>query len=280
MKKILTLIITFSCLVTYGDAVRFIAGDWILPSGQNGPTTKMLDGTDAPAGNLITGIRTPNTESYPPTTNSSVNYVDLSVGEGNSSYGKNGTTVAKNELTGFPDPIAGEYLFEVGGNAGQNGYIRIYSSSNVIDSVYYINTIPAVMKTSPPWNLDGGLVCSNLNPAYVILFNEVPTTNGADGAHITCSVANVGTGNNQFPASLIYVDYKLTNDSVWIEGGSGSVDFDFVPGESGDYDVRLRADSLRPGLPISETYTVTGVTPEPGLITILAFLCLAFVREY
>ena len=186
-----------------------------------------------------------------------------------------GSVGGLNGLGGTGVPALGNYKMGVGGNNNNLGWLRLYSFTHPTNSVYFGDGIQHSLPGSADYAHAGDIICSNINPAYSVLFIEQPN-NTNDTAHIQCTVANVGNGNNQIPASVIHLVYKLTNETVWTEGGTGTNVFDVVPAEAGDYHVKVWLDSVRPELPVSSIYMVTGVIPEPGFIGLVLITIFAF----
>lgn len=284
---LVAVLILICASIVYGDGASFCVGPWSIPPGfDSEPTTKLRDGTDVSHGLIVSGARTSNSISFPPTTNSVDNYTDRPAGEFKNVI-SDGMTVEKNGKTGFPVPEDGEYLYEVNGNSGENGYARVYSASNSIpEAAYYANTQVVAFDDGSSWHSGGGITISNVNPAYVIPFISLPT---AIVEIVEGTVySSLSGGNNQLESGIILVEYLLEGETNWQELASNiNSDGSFsgtVGSPSYPVNVYIRARvkdefTLRNGFPISSEIFIENIIPEPGVLAIIMLAGLAFFRR-
>ena len=157
-----------------------------------------------------------------------------------------------------------------------HGYVRAFSGSTIPGSAYYGNSPCEAINPNTGAGSDNPII-SNVyvnipNPAYIIPWSQVPTTN-AIGTAIIGTVDTADNDNNKLtPADVkIQVREKPTGD--WEDHA-----LPYTPGVAGDFQVR--AIYVGGSFPVSTTYDVNGVVPEPALAILMAILfsMLAFRR--
>ncbi|RLD12061.1 MAG: hypothetical protein DRI44_01935, partial [Chlamydiae bacterium] len=153
------------------------------------------------------------------------------------------------------------------------GWLRAFSSVIITNAAYYGDTvaIDSVLdwpgKMNVAW-IPANPIISNINPAFVIPFDVVPTS---AFERLEGSVdSSVSGGNNQLQSEWILVEYRLEGSTTWLPlDNSINSNGDFSGTiSSPDYpvDAYVRArmkDNYTPrtGLPLSDEKIVTNVGP-------------------
>ncbi len=226
-----------------------------------------------PQGNTIQGIRYPNINQDPPTTNAANNYLQ----EATARIPVPGLMVGTDDDF-YCITYNGYFSFAINGEPSQYGWARVYSSVGVSNSVYYGDS-PVENLDSDAYNSTGWIVVEKINPAYEITFSTPPE---AEGANIMGKIANCGngSGNNVLPNSAVEVKYLLGDDVKTVDvENDGS--FSITVSLNGTYDVQVQTKSgfgVRDNFPISAVVSVAA-TPEPAFIGLLVFAVSVFLRK-
>ncbi len=147
-----------------------------------------------PQGNTIQGIRYPNINQDPPTTNAANNYLQ----EATARIPVPGLMVGTDDDF-YCITYNGYFSFAINGEPSQYGWARVYSSVGVSNSVYYGDS-PVENLDSDAYNSTGWIVVEKYNPAYVITFSLTPG-GGAGVVTGTVTSAMINNGNNSFVAT-------------------------------------------------------------------------------
>jgi len=158
----------------------------------------------------------------------------------------------------------------------RRGWLRCFSGLHITNSAYYGDTIGDNVKRgldnfdeAGSWDHD--VVASNVNPAYVIPFLQVPGVVG--GVTVTGRVdASSSGGNNQLESGWIRLRWRYAGQGTWVATNltiNANGTFQFSPSVDGQTTIVVQAyvptASPRKDLPISGEYSVV-VVPEPASV--------------
>ncbi|MCP4706961.1 MAG: hypothetical protein GY865_20365 [candidate division Zixibacteria bacterium] len=266
LKKIV--ILTVLCVVSlaYADHYNFYWHSGV-PVYVN-----LKDGTTyAPVNNKAQAISAASSGNIQPPTNNPANfYLD-------SSNLKTTTTTSQDIYIGY-DYINGGTL-----GAGQcyaivsrdgtdgTGWLRAFSSTTVPNSAYYVDGDYAALTFGGGDQSCGDKNIDQVNPAYIIPWSNPPATN-FNATSIVGVVDTAASDNNKLTDSDVKVQVREKPSGSWEDHS-----LPYTPGYAGNFEVR--AIFVSGNLPVSATYDVDGVIPEPALASILILAALAFFRR-
>ena len=131
-------------------------------------------------------------------------------------------------------------------------------------------------------------VIENVNPAYIIPFDFIPTNSVSIGTVTGSVFCTTSGGNNQLESGSILIEWRYEDSAIWQTGTSALVDdgnFEFIAGvlELTNIYVRARVKDIktpRAGFPFSSEVSVT-VVPEPGTLILFSmlFITIAFRKK-
>ena len=179
------------------------------------------------------------------------------------------------------DPLGGWYFGdgELGSLVGEGdyylfGYIRAFSGKTISDSAYYGNsTIQAIAPTTSAASdndITTDVIVGTINPAYIIPWSVIPFTNSPYSIDGTIDTA--ASDNNKLTAADVKVQVRVKPSGTWEDQT-----LPYTPGFAGDFQVK--AIFVSGNFPVSATYDVDGVIPEPAFFGFLALTALAFFRR-
>ena len=179
------------------------------------------------------------------------------------------------------DPLSGWYFGdgELGSLVGESdfylhGYIRAFSGKTISDSAYYGNsTIQAIAPSTSAASqndITTDVTVGTVNPAYIISWIDTPKTNHP--STIVGTVDTAASDNNKLTDADVKVQVRVKPSGAWEDHN-----LPYTPGFAGDFQVK--AIFVSGNFPVSATYDVDGVIPEPVFFGFLALVALAFFRR-
>lgn len=180
------------------------------------------------------------------------------------------------------DPLSGWYIGdgELGSLVGESdyylhGYVRAFSGKTISDSAYYGNSACQVINPSTSGASDNDIsadvTVGTVNPAYIISWIETPKTN-FNAISIIGSIDTAASDNNKLTDADVKVQVRVKPSGDWEDHP-----LPYNPGFAGDFQVK--AIFVGGSFPVSATYDVDGVIPEPALLGFLVLAALAFFRK-
>jgi len=152
-----------------------------------------------------------------------------------------------------------------------HGYMRAFSGITIPGSAYYVNSPCELINPNTGAASDNPII-SNLyvnvpNPAYIIPWAQIPNTNETGGT-IIGTVDTAASDNNKLTLADIKIQVREKPAGTWEDHN-----LPYTPGIAGDFQVR--AIYVNGDLPVSITYDVNGVVPEPEMLLFM-FILYAF----
>ena len=270
------------------------------------PATYRDGVTPCSYGCLIQGIIEYESDAIrPPVTNDSktvsgyyIDYPDNSHGAYNIGTTKYGTphpyregncgTVGSRNGLATPNPTSpGNYKMGVIGINNKLGWLRIFSEEDWTSSAYYGDGTQWSLPDSPNYGSAGNIVCSNVNPAYVIPFDFIPKKGEVVGTVTGSVYSSISGDTNQLETGWILIEWRQEGETSWTtatETLSAEGNFSFVASVLEPTNIYVRArvkDAYTPraGFPISVDYPIIDAVPEPFSLLLLIGCLSLIIRK-
>ena len=295
-QKIIILMMMVTPVLLFAETKPFYCGD---EAGDNEHLWYMKDGTTlAPEGlyiqkcisdsGAVDDHAAPTTNEYGTSGNIYGNFLPGAPGVGGCQEYQVGTCVMGQDQSGMGGTVKpGTVSGPIGSSdTTRRAWFRCFSATTIKGAVYYGDTLGAdaartLNNTVIVYEWSADPINNIINPAYVITFSSAPAPKSGETFRAVGTVANVGNGNNQMPNDFLEVVYSGPQSGTAAVAADGSFEFTPSPITAGDYDVYVKvkdASTPRNGFPLSGTEQVT-LTPEPGIIGMIALGALAFFRK-
>jgi len=228
------------------------------------------DNSLCPSGNVVQAIVQSGSSSVPPTNI----YPYLGPGELISDSPQKSSIMGQDLLFGGYYTGNGELgSLNSGPDTHLHGYVRAFSGVTTPGSAYYGNSACETIHDDSGGASDNDIttdVIVNIpNPAYIIPWSQPPTTNES-ATTIIGTVDTAANDNNKLTPADVKVQVREKPSGDWEDHP-----LPYTPGSAGDFQVR--AIYTGGSLPVSLTYDVNGVVPEPALAILMAVLFSMFV---